>query len=426
LIEKLFQQDISFFLFMLMSNKFIAIIVPLWFLSIISKDLQTGTRGPALCEKSCGPTFSSIQKQQLCENSYDSTGPGLCATGTRGMQLQFSDVLELCRGASSAMPSKCLESLNSKNRQAHGVLLCAGSSSIFPAKCFEELSGYKGPLQIKNTSAIVDFCRSREAEDNHDALKCVHAAATGSPEFSKILPTVKVDKSFVITPQQALEACSSTIFGNATVLCIQDMQQLKQHFFGKSVATTPKGRLAMVDDAVELCASSIDYERINPTIFSSFEQDMLKYVDNVGLLSAVGRCMGLMSNQESWLTDKSKLTQHTNQFSMLSIKDKMSLCRSAYSPGTGPALCAFASTLKASSRLDSSSLISLCSGSKDSAPVRCLQESEKGSNVPSLEKRVKLCSGATSSVTHSIKQSSACENQIELKFSRDQRCATGE
>ena len=330
----------------------------------VSSSIAKSKLEPSLCEKQCHAGFSAQQRQQLCEGvPSKSVGPAACSSLAKSdLHLQFDKIIGLCKGAASAAPSACYQSLSAKHRNSIGISLCSHAMSNFPAVCFSQLSSLRG---LKNESYIIDFCRRHAIDDNIAPVDCTMASV----------------QDYSIPPHIALTACNNAVSSANTLNCLRDLQ----------VVVSPSVTGLKPLDIVSLCASSPSTdEKGGDLLKSQFENIVTK--DSIkDVLSPVGRCILAVFN----VTSRDGALQSNPG---LSATQRSQLCTGAPADGLGPAVCALHAYIIQRSQslgLKSDEIVELCTGALSQGAVSCFSESRGlGSNT----QRIELCQGASGSV----------------------------
>lgn len=125
------------------------------------------------CEKRLPNSYTKVQKQQLCQfTSNNFIGPAICATVAKQiLHLKFEMILELCKYARSSAPVQCMNTLDSKSSNLHGIELCKDQTSTLSAECYMEISNLSSNKLLKLES-IVSFCKEL---NDRSPLLCIQA-----------------------------------------------------------------------------------------------------------------------------------------------------------------------------------------------------------------------------------------------------------
>lgn len=346
---------------------------------------KTSTLVNEECEKRVPSSFSAAQKKQLCtfdvaDKSSGTIGPAICASVAKqalGGNVKFETILQLCQGASSASPAQCydkLEPVGNQLRTKYGIDLCAKTNTTLPGECFAELNGFSGTANRLKPEQTLEFCKSLE---DRAPLLCLQA----------------VHETKILTVPQAFEICqevvgdgedTSSSHNLAVATCLREMQpQIKPSF----------GVTAM--DVLKFCAESNPNEFVDATSESDEMESSL-----IGI-SPPAKCFVESAHIKAVATSEGAVSEHSATASLLSPKQRLSLCSNAHT-ALGPINCTISAMFRGPGKpgvagtntgLKPAEVVELCQGALNAGPAMCFVESR---NLGTNAERSHLCNGANS------------------------------
>ncbi len=327
------------------------------------------------CEKKAHLSFSSKQKQQLCQTTTTgdfSIGPAVCSVAAKDrLHLPFDDILDLCVEAPSSAPAECYAKIEKARQKSVGLRLCSKMDSSLPGECYNELHHgmWKNtPVGIKThksfpvdkDNSIIEFCKNIE---DRSALLCVAA----TKNFTQL-------SSF-----QALELCKDVV-GSGDGSIHNPLNFMVSSCIDKMAIYIKPSLGIASEDIVHFCAQ-INHRQY-PQIIS--ESEIVAFSD--AAVNCFETLTGLISDP----------SYHGPS---LSMKHRLSICLNAPIP-LGPVNCIskIIDMLEAKephAKLQGDELVKLCSGSTGEGPSECFFESK---GIGGIDLRIQLCHAASNYV----------------------------
>lgn len=357
------------------------------------------------CRKAVPNNFTPKEIDDFCEG-ITSVGPIDCVKQSRtgNVKLLFSEILALCKDASSNHAIDCYKALPSKERKQFGIELCSHANSSLQYRCWKDLTSISGLVRKVRTDDILTYCShvvkgEEQIECMRSALRFDRLSFQGAENKCK---NVEVSLNEVRSSDNLVD--SVHVDDQSVDLCLNRAKTLDWPIQDSNTLCSAVGSPSQAAIVLQ-CAVDINKMRVMESsdignvcrsagiVEEKDDYAESKYTPSIWDSPQRGRVASCVFKSYKEITTSSSM--RTRPDPDLVIK----ACGASQSPNTGSCIASF-SNKKMEDSITSKALLDLCTSRNGLSKTNCLKMQKalrpSKSHGPYTPEEVKVCVSAKS------------------------------